>query len=59
MIGSSRKLLSEKRHKLHSSPNIIRMIKVKEYEMGRKSTTNEGEDECMQNFGRKETTMKT
>jgi acyl-coenzyme A synthetase/AMP-(fatty) acid ligase len=38
-----RKLHNEELHNLYSSPNIIRMIKSKEDEMGRACSTNGGD----------------
>jgi hypothetical protein len=44
---------------LHSSPNIMRMIPVKEDEMGRTCSMNVGEYDIGGKAGRKETTRKT
>jgi hypothetical protein len=48
--GDWRKLHNEELHKLYSSPNIIRMIQVKEDEMGRACSTNGGDEECIYNM---------
>jgi hypothetical protein len=40
-----RKLRNEELHNLHSSPNIIRMMK--EDEMGMACSTNRGDEECV------------
>jgi hypothetical protein len=34
-------------HNLYSSPSIIRIIKVKDDEIGMADTTNGGEEECI------------
>jgi hypothetical protein len=47
VTGDWRKLHNEELHKLYSSPDIIRMIQVKEDEMGRACSTNEGDEECI------------
>jgi hypothetical protein len=63
IIGSWRKLHSEELHNLYSSLNVIRIIQVKEDEMGRACTMHRREEERMQGFGgkarRKETARKT
>jgi hypothetical protein len=45
------RLHSEELDYLYYSPNIIRMIKIKENEMGKKSGTYGGEGRCIQDFG--------
>jgi hypothetical protein len=54
---------SEKTAQRGASPSIIRIMKVKEDEMGRARSMNWGEEKCMQDIGgkvrRKETTRKT
>jgi hypothetical protein len=45
MTGNWRKLHNKELHKLYSSPNIISMMQVKEDEMGRACSTNEGDEE--------------
>jgi hypothetical protein len=52
IIGGLRKLLDEL-HTLYPSPNIIRMIQVKEVEMGRERSMHGSEEECMQGFSGK------
>jgi hypothetical protein len=42
-----RKMHNEEFHNLYSSPNKIRMIKVKKDEMGMAYSTNGGEEECI------------
>jgi hypothetical protein len=44
VTGDWKKLHNEELHNLYSSPNIIRMIKVKENEMGRACSTNGGDE---------------
>jgi hypothetical protein len=45
LTGGCRKLNNEVLHSLYSSPSIIRMIQVKEDEMGRAYSTNGREEE--------------
>jgi hypothetical protein len=47
VTGDWRKLHNEELHNLYSSPNIIRMIQVKEDAMARPCSTNGGEKECI------------
>jgi hypothetical protein len=42
-----RKLHNEELHNMHSSPNIITMIKSKEDQMGKACSTKGGEEECI------------
>jgi hypothetical protein len=53
VMGGWRKLHNEELHNLYSSPSIIRMIQVKEDEMGGACSTNGGEQECTQDIGGK------
>jgi hypothetical protein len=47
IIERWRKLHNEELHKMNSSPNIIRMIKVKDHNMGRVCNTHgEGRNAC-------------
>jgi hypothetical protein len=46
VTGEWRKLHNEELHNLYSSPSII-SDQVKEDEMGRACSTNEGEEECI------------
>jgi hypothetical protein len=45
VMGDWRKLHNEELHNLYCSPNITRMMKIKD-EMGRVCSTNGGEEEC-------------
>jgi hypothetical protein len=47
VTGGWRKLHNEELHNSYSSPSIIRMIKVREDEMGRTCSTNWREAECI------------
>jgi hypothetical protein len=47
VMGDWRKLHNEELHNLYSLPNIIRMIKSKEDEMGRVCSMNGGDEECI------------
>jgi hypothetical protein len=61
--GSWRKLHNDELHSLYSSPNIVRVIKVKEDEVGGTWSTHGAGEICLQNFGwearRQKTTGKT
>jgi hypothetical protein len=60
---SWRKLHNDELHNLYSSPNIVRVIKIKEDEVGGTCGTHGGGVRCLQSFGwearREETTGKT
>jgi hypothetical protein len=49
--GSWRKLPNDELHSLYSSPNIVRVIKIKEDEVGGTCGTHGGGDRCLQGFG--------
>jgi hypothetical protein len=51
ILGGWRKLHEEHLHNLYSSPNIIRMNKVKEDEMGRACSTQGSKEGCIEGFG--------
>jgi hypothetical protein len=52
VTGGWRKLHNEELHNLYSSPSIIRMIQIKEDEMGRACRTLVGKPEGMRPLGR-------
>jgi hypothetical protein len=58
-IRGWRKLHNEELHNLYSSPCIIRMIKVKEDEMGRACSTKGRGKECIWKARTRKTTRKT
>jgi hypothetical protein len=62
IIGGWRKQHNKELHNLCLSTNIIRMIKIKENEIGRSCSMHGGEAECILDFGeearRKETTRR-
>jgi hypothetical protein len=51
LTGGWRRLHNKELHNLYGSPNIIRMIKIKEYEMGRTCNTNGRDEKFIQYFG--------
>jgi hypothetical protein len=53
MIRCSRKLRDKELHNFICSPNIIRMIKVREDEMGSECSLHGRQKECVQAFGGK------
>jgi hypothetical protein len=59
VTGGWRKLHNEELHNLYSSPNIIRMIKRGENEMGRACSKHGEEKEYVQCFGGKARTEET
>ena len=46
-----RKLQNEELNDLYCSPNIIRMMKIKNNEMGGSCSTYRGKERCIQGFG--------
>jgi hypothetical protein len=49
--GEWRRLHDEELDDLYSSPNIIRVIKIKKNEMGGACSTYGGKERCIQDFG--------
>jgi len=44
-------LHSDELHDFCASPNIVRVIKIKDDEVGRSCTTHGADEKCMQSFG--------
>jgi hypothetical protein len=51
--GGWRKLHNEELHNLYSSPSIVKIDEVNEDEMDMACRANGGEEECIEDFGRK------
>ena len=51
VTGKCQRIHNEEIHNLHSSPNTIRVIKLRKIEMGRTCSTNGSGKRCVQGFG--------
>jgi len=51
VTGEWRKLHNEELNNLYSSPNIVRVVKIKKNEMGGACSAYGGGERCVQDFG--------